>query len=92
MGFPYTRMRRLRASAGMRRLVGDVTLSAGDFVYPLFVCPGKGVKEPIASMAGCFHFSADRVVEEATEIATLGIPAVLLFGLPEKKDATGSEA
>ena len=92
MGFPYTRMRRLRASAGMRRLAGEVTLSAGDFVYPLFVCPGKGIKEPIASMAGCFHFSADRVVEEAKAIAALGIPAVLLFGLPEKKDATGSEA
>ncbi|HDS83919.1 MAG TPA: porphobilinogen synthase [Phycisphaerales bacterium] len=92
MGFPYTRMRRLRVSAGMRRLVSGVRLSASDFVVPLFVCPGTNVKEPIASMAGCYHFSVDRVVEEAKSIAALGIPAVLLFGLAEHKDALGSEA
>lgn len=92
MTFPYTRMRRLRTSPAMRRLVGQTRLSASDFVYPLFVCPGRGVKEPIGSMTGCFHFSVDRVVEEAREIAALGIPAVLLFGLPEKKDGVGSEA
>jgi porphobilinogen synthase len=76
----------------MRRLVGEVTLTASDFVYPVFVCPGKGIKEPIASMTDCFHFSSDRIVEEARKISSLGIPAVLLFGLPEKKDAAGSEA
>lgn len=92
MGFPYTRMRRLRQSASMRRLVGQVQLTAADFVYPLFVCPGTQLKIPIDSMAGCFHFSVDRVVEEAKAVAALGIPAVLLFGLPDKKDAVGSEA
>lgn len=92
MGFPTTRQRRLRSSAEMRRLVSQTKVSVDDLVYPLFTCPGKGVKEPIASMAGCFHFSPDRIAEEAAEVASLGIPAVLLFGLPEKKDATGSEA
>jgi porphobilinogen synthase len=76
----------------MRRLVRQVVLTPDDFVYPLFVCPGQGVKEPIASMTGCFHFSADRIAEEAQAVAALGIPAVLLFGLPESKDAAGSEA
>ena len=76
----------------MRRLVRQTSLSVNDLVYPLFTCPGKGVKEPIESMTGCFHISPDLIAEEAAEIASLGIPAVLLFGLPEKKDATGSEA
>jgi porphobilinogen synthase len=61
-------------------------------VYPLFACPGTQVKNPIASLWGCFHASPDRIVEEALEVASLGIPAVLLFGLPERKDARGSEA
>lgn len=91
MGFPYTRMRRLRTSPAMRRLAAEIHLSPADFVYPLFVCPGKNVKEPIPSMTGCFHFSPDRIAEEAEEVAALGIPAVLLFGLPNKKDPTGSE-
>lgn len=67
-------------------------LSVDNFVYPLFVCPGTHIKEPISSMAGCFHFSADRIAQEAKEVASLGIPAVLLFGLPEEKDSTGSYA
>ena len=92
MGFPVIRQRRLRSSAEMRRLVSQTKVSIDDFVYPLFACPGKGVKEPIASMAGCFHFSPDRIAEEATEVASLGIPAVLLFGLPKKKDAAALEA
>ncbi len=92
MGFPNTRMRRLRISAGMRRLAAEVRVSAADLMYPLFLCPGTNVKEPIASMTGCFHFSVDRVVAEAKEVAGLGIPAVLLFGLPEHKDAAGSQA
>jgi len=92
MGFPVIRQRRLRASAELRRLVCQTKVSVDDLVYPLFTCPGKGVKEPIASMAGCFHFSPDRIAEEAAEVAALGIPAVLLFGLPEQKDAMGSEA
>jgi len=63
-----------------------------DLVYPLFVCPGENVKEPIASMTDCFHFSPDTIAAEATEVESLGIPAVLLFGLLSKKDEIGSEA
>ena len=76
----------------MRRLVRENAVSADDLVYPLFVCPGVGVKKPIDSMDGCFHFSADMIADEAKEIAGLGIPAVLLFGLPEKKDELGCQA
>lgn len=92
MGFPKIRMRRLRSSKSMRRLVCETTLSIDDFVYPLFVRAGKGLKEPIKSMTNCFHFSPDTVAKEAAEVAMLGIPAVLLFGLPSKKDEIGSEA
>jgi porphobilinogen synthase len=86
------RMRRLRKSESMRRLVKDVNLSIDNFIYPLFVSPGKGIKKPIESMTDCFHFSPDKVVDEAKEVFDLGIPAILLFGLPEKKDEKGSEA
>jgi len=92
MAFPKTRLRRLRQSEVMRRLVSGARLSVDDFVYPLFTCPGSDVKRPIESMTGCFHFSADLIGAEAAEVASLGIPAVLLFGLPSKKDAAGSEA
>ena len=92
MGFPDIRMRRLRTSATMRRMVRETSLSANDFIYPLFVRAGEGLKKPIGSMADCFHYSADRIADEAEEAASLGIPAVLLFGLPEKKDEKGSEA
>ena len=92
MTFPITRLRRLRTSATMRRLVRETALSVDDFVYPLFTCPGTDVKDPIGSMSGCFHFSPDVIAEEAKIVADLGIPAVLLFGLPSKKDAVGSEA
>jgi porphobilinogen synthase len=92
MVFPKTRLRRLRSSASMRKLVRETSLSVDDLVYPLFIRAGKGLKEPIKSMTGCFHFSPDTVAKEAAEIASLGIPAVLLFGLPEKKDEKGSEA
>ena len=85
-------MRRLRSSDAMRRLVRETSLSVDDFVYPLFVREGEGLKEPIKSMAGCFHFSPDTVADEAAEVASLRIPAVLLFGLPGKKDDIGSEA
>jgi porphobilinogen synthase len=76
----------------MRRLVRRTALTVDDFVYPLFVREASGLKEPIKSMTDCFHFSPDTVAAEAAEVASLGIPAVLLFGLPAKKDATGSEA
>jgi porphobilinogen synthase len=76
----------------MRRLVRETSLSVDDLVYPLFVREGENLKEPIKSMTGCFHFSPDTIAAEAVEVAALGIPAVLLFGLPEKKDQTGSQA
>jgi porphobilinogen synthase len=76
----------------MRRLVRETTVTVDDLVYPLFVLSGQNIKEPIASMSGCFHFSPDTIVPEAVEVASLGIPAILLFGLPAKKDENGSEA
>jgi porphobilinogen synthase len=76
----------------MRRLVRQTTLSVDNFVYPLFVRQGKGIKQPIKSMTDCFHFSPDTIVKEAAEVGSLGIPAVLLFGLPARKDEKGSEA
>ena len=92
MGFPKLRMRRLRTTEPMRRLVRETSLTVNDLVYPLFVKDGQGLKEPIGSMKDCFHFSPDMIVAEAKEVAQLGIPAVLLFGVASKKDAKGSEA
>ena len=92
MGFPKKRMRRLRSSPAMRRLVRQTSVSVDDLVYPLFVREGEGIKEPIKSMTGCYHFSPDTIAAEAAEVASLGIPAVLLFGLPGRKDEIGSEA
>jgi len=92
MSFPKNRMRRLRSSEAMRRLVRQSSLSVDDLVYPLFVRRGEGHKEAIKSMDDCFHFSPDIVAAEAAEAASLGIPAVLLFGLPDKKDEKGSQA
>ena len=92
MAFPKIRMRRLRRTPAMRRLVRQTTLSIDDLVYPLFVRPGEGLKVPIKSMTDCFHFSPDTIGAEAAEVASLGIPAVLLFGLPDKKDQIGSQA
>ncbi len=90
MYFPDYRPRRLRRTETLRRMVRETALSVDDLIYPLFVVPGKGVKEPISSMPGQFHFSVDKLVEEAVRAKELGIPAVLLFGLPEYKDETGS--
>ena len=92
MGFPTQRMRRLRRHPTLRRMVAETRLSVDDFVLPLFVCPGEGIRNEISSMPGNFHLSVDRVVDEAREVADLGIPAVILFGLPETKDPEGSEA
>ena len=91
-GFPILRARRLRGSEGLRRMVRETRVTVDDLVYPLFVAPGTGLKREIASMPGNFHWSVDRLPAEMEEIARLGIPAVLLFGLPESKDAVGSEA
>lgn len=92
MNYPTARLRRLRKTASMRKLVTETRLSVSDFVYPLFVRPGQAVKEPIPAMADCFHFSPDSAAVEARQIAAMGIPAVLLFGLCDKKDPTGSQA
>ena len=92
LGFPDVRLRRVRESGTMRSLVRETQLSASHFIYPLFVTHGEGVKEPIEPMPGCFHLSLDLLADEAREIASLGIPGVLLFGLPPEKDAVGSGA
>ncbi|MEI6521185.1 MAG: porphobilinogen synthase [bacterium] len=88
----FYRGRRLRQSPAIRRLVRETRLSVDSFVYPLFVVPGTGIKEAILSMPGQYRWSVDCVVDECRRAADLGIPAVLLFGIPEVKDAVGSEA
>jgi len=92
VSYPETRPRRLRRTPAIRRLVRETSLSVDSFIYPLFVCPGKNVRKEIPSLPGQFHLSVDQLAREAEEIARLGIPAVILFGLPEKKDDVGSEA
>jgi porphobilinogen synthase len=92
MAFPTTRPRRLRASAPLRSLVAETRLAVADLVYPLFVVPGTGVRDEIESMPGNYHLSVDVLVEETRSVADLGIPAVLLFGIPEAKDDVGSGA
>jgi len=91
-GFPSIRMRRNRGSEAIRELVAETRVNVTDFIYPLFVCHGSGVKREIASMPGTYQMSVDETVEECRNIRDLGIRAVLLFGLPESKDETGSEA
>ena len=82
---PFARYRRLRSSAGLRRLVGETKVSVDDFIYPLFITAGENIKAEIPPMPGCYHLSVDRLSEELDEIEALGIPGVLLFGLPPKK-------
>lgn len=86
------RPRRLRRTAGLRALVSETRLTPAQFVYPLFVVPGEGVRAPVGSMPGVFQLSVDEVVREATDAAADGVHAVLLFGLPSSKDDTGSQA
>ncbi len=88
----FARHRRLRQSEGLRRLVAETRLSASDFVYPLFVMHGENIREEISSMPGQYRISLDQIPREADDLRTLGIPAVLLFGLPAAKDERGSEA
>jgi len=88
---PAARPRRLRLTPQLRALVRETTLAAGDLIYPFFVTHGTGVQQPITSMPGVFQWSPDRLGDEARAVAALGIPAVLLFGLPAHKDAVGSE-
>lgn len=91
MNFPRKRMRRLRQEK-IRDLVRETKLSVSDFIYPLFVCPGENVKREIPSMPGIYHMSIDKLQQEVKEIAALGIPGVILFGIPSYKDEIGSEA
>lgn len=90
MSFPIVRHRRLRQSTGIRNMVRETHLTVDDFIQPIYVTYGVNIKSEIKSMPGVFRFSLDRLQEEVTEIAELGIPAVLLFGIPETKDSVGS--
>jgi porphobilinogen synthase len=92
MSFPITRMRRLRRNETLRRMVRETRVSVDDLIMPLFVREGSGVKNPIGSMPGQFQWSVDTLTEECRELEDLGIPAVILFGIPDRKDAEGSEA
>lgn len=92
MKFPITRLRRMRATAAHRRMVRETTLSVDDLVYPLFVVHGEDVKNEISSMPGIYQLSVDNIIIEAKEAVSLGIPAVILFGIPEHKDELGTEA
>lgn len=92
MAFPRTRMRRMRATETHRRMVRETTLSVNDLVYPLFVVHGRNIRREIGSMPGTFQLSIDMAVKEAKEAGSLGVPAVILFGIPEHKDEMGTEA
>jgi porphobilinogen synthase len=92
MTFPATRLRRTRMTAQIRDMVRETRLSPRQFLYPLFVCPGSGVKREIGSMPGNYQWSADTLVEEVRSVKALGIGGVLLFGIPESKDEWGSSA
>ena len=90
--FPIHRPRRLRKNETIRKMVRETSLSPDNFIYPLFVKQGKNIRKEIPSMADCFQESVDKIVEHAKEIHSLNIPAVILFGIPEHKDETGSGA
>ena len=88
---PITRPRRLRASAGLRAMVRETCLAPDDFIYPLFVTHGEAVRRPIPSMPGIYQLSVDEAVREAETAVGLGVPAVILFGIPATKDPIGRE-
>ena len=92
MSFPEMRMRRLRSSEPLRALVRETGVEPGDLIYPLFLCPGEGVRREVGSMPGVFNLSVDEAVREAEEAAQLGLGGLLVFGLPESKDEQGSGA
>lgn len=89
--FPQVRPRRMRRTATLRRMVRETRLTPDDFIYPLFVRTGKGIQKPIVSMPGQFQWSVDTVIGEVKAAASLGVPAVVLFGIPEEKDACGTD-
>ena len=90
--YPTKRLRRLRYNPLVRDMVRETELSKNDFIYPLFVVPGNKVRKPVKSMPGVFQLSVDEVVKECKEVEALGIPAIILFGIPEHKDEVGSGA
>src|SRR5262245_47540290 len=92
MAFPVHRMRRLRASEGLRSLVRETRLAPSQFILPLFVCPGEGIRRPISSMPGNFQLSIDELVRECEQAQQLGIGGIILFGIPESKDELASGA
>jgi len=94
MAYPVTRLRRLRRTAELRNMVTETRLTPDAFVYPMFVCPGEGVRKEVRSMPGVFNLSVDEAVKEAQQVHGLGVPSIILFGLPDKKDevATGAWA
>ena len=92
MPFPTHRMRRLRATEPLRRLVRETHLDPGQFVYPLFVCPGEGIRREIGAMPGNYQMSIDQIVKECAEVQSLGVGGVILFGIPDSKDETASGA
>jgi porphobilinogen synthase len=92
MTFPIHRPRRLRRSEALRGFVRETQLSTSGLVYPMFACPGTNMRVEVSSMPGVYQQSPDQIVEECREVADVGVPAVILFGLPEHKDETGSEA
>jgi porphobilinogen synthase len=92
MHFPRYRPRRLRTNENLRRLIRETTVTVNDLIYPLFVRPGQGLKNPISSMPNCYQCSIDELIKEAQEVNALGIPGIILFGIPEQKDETASQA
>ena len=92
MAFPVHRYRRLRNNEGLLRMVRETSLSTDDLIEPFFICEGSGIRQEISSMPGVSRFSIDNLVSEAKEACSLGIPAVILFGIPDKKDDLGTEA
>lgn len=92
MSFPYVRLRRLRQNSLLREMVQEAEISVKDLIYPLFVVEGKGVKKEVPSMPGVYNLSIDEMIKELREVENLGIPAIILFGIPDKKDEKGSSA
>ncbi len=90
--FPAGRLRRTRMTAALRSMVRETELAKNDFIYPLFVVPGKGIRKEVSSMPGVFQMSVDQIVRECADVHGLGIPAVIFFGIPERKDEVGSGA
>jgi porphobilinogen synthase len=92
MSFPIHRPRRLRRTEALRNLVRETRISTNGLIYPMFVCPGTKIRQPVSSMPGIAQQSVDQLLEDAREVEQLGIPGIILFGLPESKDATGSSS